>query len=625
MGDINSYNMDLISAPVSGRGVNISTFDEKGNSTRRDLKLQGMLTQGWDVEVYRNNILTDFSTGDLTGLYVFEDLVLDMGLNKFKLVFYGPQGEIREEERAIYLSPTSVRGGEFSYRLFAQEDGVPAISLNDQKAVGNRIGFYTEYGLSDSISLTSGAVVFSPKEEKSYIKEHSESRGMLGLKTGFSIFRLGISTAFGEGSEDLALSGLFEANFSNLNFYIDHSQFNGLKSEKSYLETKFLKEISHLQLRGRLSIPWVGALPFHSRFTEATSLENESYKEWVNTLSFSWWRFYLSLESRCKTSFARIKENIGTSYLNFRLGRATLRGETRYDFEIQHLERTSLGFDWRGIKKLTLQTKWLHTQDIHHNTVDSYLTTLSRRFSFGTLSASYTWNTEDEKTVSISYNTSVLHNPSTGEIFMSEAGSSSQGALVATSYLDENYNGIKDENEELVSNVKYNLNSSSKKSRETNPQYKFTKGLSPYQLANIKMNDQSLGDISYYSKTDFITVMPRPGVATKIDFPIVQLGSIDGEIKLLVDDKQKPLKGIRIFLFKGEEEIAEIISDADGYYTFEKLQPDTYSIQFDKYQMEILMYKFPDRFEFIIEKETVFQTLETIKIESLYIEEDSEF
>ncbi len=566
------------------------------------------------MEVYRNNVLLDFSSGDGTGLYDFENLPLQMGLNKFKLIFYGPQGEIREEEKTVYLSPTSVKKGEMSYRFFAQEDVKPVISFNDQEVQGRRMGVNSEYGISDSFSLTSGFVFFDPEKDLAYIQARNSFRGMLGVKTGFSVFRFGLSTAFSEDTNSPAIEGLAEANFKNLNLYANHSEFNGLKTEKSYLDNHYLDSISNFNVRFRIPIPGIISLPFYSRLKIATSVEGLKYEEFINTLSLSWWKFYLSTELKHRENFQQYKEDLVTNFLNLQLGKFSIRGETRYDLNKDLLQSTSLGFNYRNGKKISVQTKWNRITNDDTSQVDNYLMQMSKIFSFGSVSAGVSFSSNDEQTISISYNASLLNNPITNEIFIDEPGLSSQGAIVAQSYLDSNYDGKFSENEEQLSDISYETNGS-KTSKKGKSSSEFITGLSPYNLTNVKLNEQSLSEISHFVEKNYASVMSRPGVVTKVNLAVIHLGSIDGKLKLIRDEKTHYLKGIRLFVLNNKnEKIMETLSDSDGDFTFEKLKPGEHTIEFDKNQLEILGYSIPEKISFEIDKETIFKTLPEIII-----------
>jgi len=599
MGDISTYDIDLISSSSNGRGFNISTFDEKGQGTQRSYKLQGQLMQGWEVEVYRNNVLMDFTTGDGTGLYSFDNLSLQMGANKFKLIFYGPQGEIREEEKVIHLTPTSVRKGRWAYRNFVQEDVKPLIAFNDQQVQGRRAGTTGEYGLADNFSITGGLIFYDPMDDKAYIQERNKFRAMIGAKTGFSVFRFALSSAFSEDTDLPAVEGLAEANWKNLNLFVNHSEFNELKTEKSYLDNRYLKNETKLNTRFRIPIPYIATLPFFSRIQIAESVEGLKYKEMTNTLSLSWWRFYLSSELRNRVNFAQAKTDTLTNYLNIQLGKYAVRGETRYNLNKHLLESTSLGINAR-YNKTNIQTKWNRTTGSDSTHRDFYSVQASRNFSFGTFGAGFSTSSEDDQMISISYNASLLNNPIEKSFFLAESGESSQGAIVAQSYLDTDYDGVFSKHEEKIDGASYRTNGYSGDGKNS-----FISGLGEYSLVNIKMDEKSLGEISHYPNEDFKTVMPRSGVATKVNLGVVSLGAIDGEIKLVRKGRYKGLKGIRIFVKKDGKRIAETLTDSEGYYTFEKLKPDFYIIGFDEMQMKILRYKLPPPLHIKINKGSV--------------------
>ncbi|MBN1783838.1 MAG: hypothetical protein JW812_02630 [Alphaproteobacteria bacterium] len=616
MGDINTYDVDLISTSTTGRGINLSSFDEKGNGTQRNYKLQGQLTQGWEVEVYRNNVLMDFSTGDGTGLYQFENLPLQMGLNKFKLIFYGPQGQRREEEKEVYLSPTAVKGGELAVRFFAQEDVKPLIALNDQEVTARRAGFLTEYGLSSAISLTGGFISYEPMQDAQNVQEKSQDRAMLGLKTGFSVFRFGLSGALADDMDTPAYEGLFEANFSGLNLYADHSVFNGLKTEKSFLDNEFLYDVSNFSARFRIPIPYIISLPFYSRLKIATSVDGEEYRELTNTLSLSWWKFYLSGELRNKINFQGSEEETATGNMNIQMGAFSLRGEGRYDLKADLLQTTALGLDWRG-QALNFQAKWTRNTDNTDRKTDIYSFNASRRFSFGAIGAGFSFDSTDSQTLSISYNASLLHNPLTSEVFLREPGLSHQGAIATQSFLDENYDDAYTEGEPFLKAVSYETNGSKNSAGREDSVSEFIIGLSPHHLTNVKLNPETLGDISYHANEEHLTVMARPGVAAKVKFPVMQLGAIDGEIALVYKRKDRPVKGIRLLVKRGDEVIAETITDNDGYYGFEKLRPGGYTLEFQPEQMRSLGYGSPRPLRFVVDRETVFKTLPTLSVKYL--------
>src|SRR3546814_10416771 len=58
---------------------------------------RGDLPAGWDAELYRNGQLLAFATLNGDGRYEFLDVPLQYGTNRFEIVLYGSQGQIRRE------------------------------------------------------------------------------------------------------------------------------------------------------------------------------------------------------------------------------------------------------------------------------------------------------------------------------------------------------------------------------------------------------------------------------------------------------------------------------------------------------------------------------------------------
>ncbi len=67
------------------------------NFSSDSVNINGDILPGWDVELHRNGVLIASQTVDDTGRYQFDNVNLVFGENTFKLFFYGPFGEVKEE------------------------------------------------------------------------------------------------------------------------------------------------------------------------------------------------------------------------------------------------------------------------------------------------------------------------------------------------------------------------------------------------------------------------------------------------------------------------------------------------------------------------------------------------
>ena len=77
----------------TGRLFNPVAFDRT--------RFEGDLPSGWDAELYRNGELLAFSRSDGSQRYVFDDVPLIYGDNRFEIILYGPQGQQRSRLETI--------------------------------------------------------------------------------------------------------------------------------------------------------------------------------------------------------------------------------------------------------------------------------------------------------------------------------------------------------------------------------------------------------------------------------------------------------------------------------------------------------------------------------------------
>lgn len=138
-GDVTGFNSTLFNNSVSGRGAYASSFKDLVLSADKTIDINGPLSDGWQVELYQNNQLIEFRQSSIGGRYQFANVPVSYGLNTFKLVFYGPYGEILTEERNYYSGTSPVKTGEFGYVLNAYqrdrylfEGSEPYVSSSDK-------------------------------------------------------------------------------------------------------------------------------------------------------------------------------------------------------------------------------------------------------------------------------------------------------------------------------------------------------------------------------------------------------------------------------------------------------------------------------------------------------------
>ncbi len=122
-GDINLPGITLLDrAQAPGKGALISNHPLSQQNQFDSHSFRGNLPPGWDVELYHNDSLLAFQQSRADGQYNFDDVPLLYGMNYFKLIFYGPFGERRQEEHRFMLGQSLTPPGQFNYRLYYNED-----------------------------------------------------------------------------------------------------------------------------------------------------------------------------------------------------------------------------------------------------------------------------------------------------------------------------------------------------------------------------------------------------------------------------------------------------------------------------------------------------------------------
>jgi hypothetical protein len=114
LGKISNQTISFINSPIVGGAIrNTPTTVRKASGY---YTLNEVTEPNWNVELYINNVLVDYTKSDASGLYQFKVPIV-YGYTTLKLKFYGPLGEERTDERTMNVPYTFMPAGEFEYGL----------------------------------------------------------------------------------------------------------------------------------------------------------------------------------------------------------------------------------------------------------------------------------------------------------------------------------------------------------------------------------------------------------------------------------------------------------------------------------------------------------------------------
>ncbi|HRQ60126.1 MAG TPA: hypothetical protein PLO23_01185, partial [Alphaproteobacteria bacterium] len=113
-GDIIPSRVRLGGPTKAGLGAR-ATNKAQNTTTDTTTRVEVEGTPGWDIEIFRGSQLLGTGTVDESGRFVFEDVLLVPGDNLFRIVQYGPFGEIVENNQSFYAGFDKLNKDGFSY------------------------------------------------------------------------------------------------------------------------------------------------------------------------------------------------------------------------------------------------------------------------------------------------------------------------------------------------------------------------------------------------------------------------------------------------------------------------------------------------------------------------------
>lgn len=170
IGDITLSAAPLLQRASSGVGFRIAREPLAATGRFDEATLEGAALPGWQAELYRDGELLSFQTISANGRYIFPDVPLVFGNNRFRIALYGPQGQERTVEVSRDVDASLIRRGDFNYSLEVLDAGASllmgrdsfGLNSDDETDTAPEFGLLNRglraqgvfgYGLSDSLSL----------------------------------------------------------------------------------------------------------------------------------------------------------------------------------------------------------------------------------------------------------------------------------------------------------------------------------------------------------------------------------------------------------------------------------------------------------------------------------------
>lgn len=581
VGDVQSLSSRLVGGS-SGRGLEVTNRPLFNPVAFDRTRFEGDLPPGWDAEIYRNGELLGFSRADGSQRYLFEDVPLVYGDNRFEIILYGPQGQQRSRLETINVGESQVPAGKTWYWAGISQPGRNLLSdfvgrddgggppsdrdPGDFRQPGLQAAIQVEHGLDKRTSVGVLAAMLLAGNEKLTFVEGSVRRSVGPALVEAAIAR---DSRGGIAARAQAVARLGSVNLSADALLADGFTING-RRELRYRDARLSLDAPLSIGRQRFSAH--GDVRLVDRGVDDRTL-NAGGRLSTNINGFNlsslvnWQR---RLGRNIPPQADRLEVGvIGTG----RIGAVRLRGEALWDVRPDRRFRTaeisaywsaSDRADWEGAVGYDAEARRGRARISH-----------IRRFNAVAAAASIEGGTDGSFAAGINLNFSL--DSGAGGFKLTSQRLASTGTVEARIYRDLNDNGIHEDAEPWEEGV--TITTGQRVSEEATDGHGSVRvgGLQPFQPVAIGIDTSTLADPNLAPRKALQLVVPRPGVAAKLEIGLVGSGDIEGA---LVQGDGRGFEGLDVELLDAAGKVvAGTRSDYDGFFLFERVAYGRYTLR----------------------------------------------
>ncbi len=592
IGDISTPATNLITTSNAGIGASISNIPPGWKIDFNNLQITGYAIPNWSVEIHLNNNLLNFASVDATGLYAFQDIPLNVGVNTVKLIFYGPFGQTREAVQTVNLSSSLLQKGKFVYDFAVLKEKLSLIQTPASKnqAIGATVGgerYFgsVRYGLTGSTSI-SLAMTSYMKKWRSVFGSVPERQNY--LSTSFMTDIMGVIV-----NTDLAYHANTNSAAIKLSTNATVFKESNLMVTSQFFTKSFISEVhtqsgqsavqSSSEIRLKNNIKMFGKFIASTYSTTVGTTNSGAYSsDWNMQHSFTPIK-PLAIVNTVTAMYATggMKTTSGNASATVKIGRS---GNVRVALNYvplfgSHIFTTSSlmgNYNWKIFGISTAYNfniaKQTGTYVVGLNVNSKYLTTSLQLGAQASASMNLNWN----------FNRSVVFNEMRPSIMPS--GAANAGMIELNAFYDTNNNGEWDFDELPAQNIAAKI--SGKNSKElTGENGKVLIGNLPIDVAILFDGDVTVVEDMGVKVSPNVKhkIMLKAGAIHRVLIPIVKTCDVEGTLSMQMGEEKIPISGAKIHMIDRKYNvIGSTTTSSDGYYIFNALPQGAYKVIADK-------------------------------------------
>jgi len=590
LGDVTPIQIPITARSSTGVGARVTNRDPFRSVSGAYIDITGYAPPGWDVELYRQDQVLGLQTVGEDGRYLFPKVNLYGSDNTFRVVLYGVQGEVREEE--IYIPVDNkrladagsaydvsiVRQDTSTYRKFESKDkdrGAPSVTALYEMPVGNAsaitTGLLTRQNGGDQKITGIGALSTTMFDTLWNFNTAVENTGEMA---GEIITRKDI------GKHQIRN----EARVATDKFDYEKPEpnpFGIITNQGSFDREAFGNELS---ISGPLDLG-IGTKPqYNTTLNYSKSVEGLSaltgaagFSALFRPLSFSQQFVYTKNDAAMDDTLNSLTNVSGA------FGRNRVRLASDYQIRPDaQLKTVSASVNRFITQKMDFEGGVRHT-------LEPRLTEVSGKLNwdtgYGYLSPGISYNTDNDVVATLSSRFGLAREPRTGSPKIFDQPVTSAGGLSAFVYLDKNGDNIFNEGDEPIKDAVIKAPHNGGRQVTDEKGEAFFTNMGQLRLTDVYVDPSSLEDPYWIPGYEGASVLPREGHITTMEFPVHMSGEVDGTVFAKGGGGEGdvyPLKGISVGIYdKTGKKIQGVSSEQDGFYIFSKIPPGSYYLVVD--------------------------------------------
>jgi hypothetical protein len=583
-GDVVPLNAGFGNTQAVSRGFSLDNTPTNQLGDNRKVNITGPIQTGWDAELYRNGILIEQRSGLSEGRYEFNDIELEFGNNDFKLIFYGPQGQIETKTESYIVDSNNVTAGQGMYRFSLVEVGKSIFNvdqtLDDPTQQGAMASTVLDYGITDWLAINAGSSVFKPKL--------GETKEFVTLGASASLGGAGLLSA--RVMQDNNSLNSTDINYRTRLFNTSYSLgFLNSKNMNELTRAVSTTDTINANMSGQLFTQSWLSLGYQNGWQRVEEKELNTRRDtFQNTLGIGSrlgylsnsliWQKGLFQDSLSPPGSMQEEETLsGSTQYRKNFGRFSARAFSNYT--VRPIQET---FSYGG----TLNYSWspnfnAQASYTHFNLTDQYQTSLGlnwRKDAFY-LSTNANYHKDGSWSAGLGIRFSLGYEPLDNSMFTSSRPISQSGAVAVRVFEDLNMNGVYDQNERPIENATVKALQAFRQEKTNDS------GVAVISSIHNDITTDVIVDESTLDGPFMITAIPgkaikaRKGYIEKLDLPVVKAGEVEGIVYL--KDQAAPYINLNL-IDQNDKVVATTRSEFDGYYLFTRVKPGNYRLQVDE-------------------------------------------